>query len=254
LSSDEKPFLTPAVSSAPESTGAPGAATGLVAPLPHTIALVVVLLVMSAGGAESQQEFFNDNGRLKLYLLTLGWEWALTLYVMWGLRLRRVKLSQLIAGRWNTAEDALRDAGIGVGFWISATAVLAGIGYLLGMMSAAQIEAAKKLGMMLPRSGAEIAVWLGLSATAGFCEEVIFRGYLQRQFATLGGRVWVGVAAQAAIFGGAHAYEGWRRMILIAIYGVMFGVLAQWRKSLRPGMLGHALQDSVNALASGVLK
>jgi hypothetical protein len=33
-------------------------------------------------------------------------------------------------------------------------------------------------------------------------------------------------------------------MSLIALYGACFGVLAHWRRSLRPGIIGHALQDT----------
>jgi hypothetical protein len=29
-------------------------------------------------------------------------------------------------------------------------------------------------------------------------------------------------------------------MILIALYGAMFGILANWRGSVRPGMIAHA--------------
>jgi hypothetical protein len=38
-------------------------------------------------------------------------------------------------------------------------------------------------------------------------------------------------------------------MLLISIYGICFGVFARWRRSLRPGMVAHALEDA----AGGVL-
>ena len=34
-------------------------------------------------------------------------------------------------------------------------------------------------------------------------------------------------------------------MIVIGIYGMFFGILAHLRKSLRPGMMAHAFQDSI---------
>ncbi len=231
-----------------------GAKQAPVAAMPHTFVLIVVLLVMSALGAGTQQEFLSREGRMNIYLFTLAWEWGLMLYVIWGLRRRRVKLAQLIGGRWSSSQDVLRDIGIAVGFWITASAVLGAVGYLLGLTHGAQMGEAKKLNQLLPRGALEVTVWIALSASAGFCEEIIFRGYLQRQFSALAGRLWVGVAAQAALFGAAHGYEGWRRMVLIAIYGALFSALAQWRRSLRPGMIGHALQDSLAALATGVFK
>jgi membrane protease YdiL (CAAX protease family) len=37
-------------------------------------------------------------------------------------------------------------------------------------------------------------------------------------------------------------------IIIISVYGVLFGLLAAWRKSLRPGMIAHFLQDGVGGL------
>ncbi|MBZ5510084.1 MAG: CPBP family intramembrane metalloprotease [Acidobacteriia bacterium] len=93
-----------------------------------------------------------------------------------------------------------------------------------------------------------------LSATAGFCEEIMFRGYLQKQFLAATRSTAAAIVLQAVIFGIAHAYQGGRRIILIAVYGALFGMLAAWRKSLRPGMIQHTLQDSVSGIAFRLLK
>jgi membrane protease YdiL (CAAX protease family) len=37
-------------------------------------------------------------------------------------------------------------------------------------------------------------------------------------------------------------------MVLIAVLGAMFGVLALLRKSLRPGMIAHGLFDSLQGV------
>ena len=89
--------------------------------------------------------------------------------------------------------------------------------------------------------------------TAGFCEETIFRGYLQKQFIAWTGNVPVGVLLSAAFFGACHIYQGAKAVVLIAVYGALFGVLAQWRKSMRPGMITHALHDTVSGLAVKLL-
>jgi membrane protease YdiL (CAAX protease family) len=93
-----------------------------------------------------------------------------------------------------------------------------------------------------------------VSVTAGFCEEIIFRGYLQRQFAAIANSMPLGVLLSAVVFGASHGYEGASRMILIAIYGLMFGVLAWWRKSLRPGMMAHAWHDALSGAILRMLK
>jgi len=89
-----------------------------------------------------------------------------------------------------------------------------------------------------------------LALTAGFCEEIVFRGYLQRQFSTFTGAPYAGVVVQGFIFGAAHGYQGVKYMLLIAVYGCMFGVLALLRRSLRPGIIAHFLQDGIVGLAA----
>ena len=96
----------------------------------------------------------------------------------------------------------------------------------------------------LPQTRFELIAWVFLSLTGGFCEEVIFRGYLQRQLSALTHSVVIGIVLQALVFGLAHGYQGWKLMSLIALYGACFGGLAHWRRSLRPGIIGHALQDT----------
>jgi CAAX protease family protein len=176
---------------------------------------------------------------------------------VWGLRLRRqTTLADVVGGRWKRPEDFLLDLAIAIGFWFAAAIVLAGLGYALGMTNSAAIkDMQQRIGSMVPDGGLEITVWIGVSVTAGFCEEIIFRGYLQRQSAALLKSAWGGIIVQGLIFGGSHAYEGWKQMVRIAIFGMMFGLLAHWRKSLRPGMMSHAAQDIIaGSLARFVLK
>jgi membrane protease YdiL (CAAX protease family) len=82
-----------------------------------------------------------------------------------------------------------------------------------------------------------------VALSAGFCEELVFRGYFQRQFHALTGSLAAAVALQALVFGAGHFYEGGWAVAQITLYGVLFGLLAAWRKNLRPGMLAHAWSD-----------
>jgi uncharacterized protein len=51
------------------------------------------------------------------------------------------------------------------------------------------------------------------------------------------------VILQAILFGISHGYQGFRAIIMIILFGFLFGILALWRKSLRPGMILHAWSD-----------
>jgi len=126
--------------------------------------------------------------------------------------------------------------------------MLIGMHFILGRNNQ-QVEATK---MLLPRTYSEMAAWVALSVTAGFCEELIFRGYLQRQFLALTGKAQAAVVLQALVFGAAHLYQGWKGAVTITVYGALFGALAVWRKSLRPGMIQHASQDTFTGILGGI--
>jgi membrane protease YdiL (CAAX protease family) len=224
----------------------------LIAPLWHTILLVVVLIVFSLGGATSQHTAAKHAGLVYFYLITMAFEWILVGYIVWGLqRRRKLRLSELIGGRWSTPEAALLDVALAVGFWIVSATVLVGLGYVMGVANPSKVsEMKKQIDFLIPHSTFETIVWLIVAATAGFCEEVIYRGYLQRQIGAVAGSIWLGILAQGIIFGASHGYEGTQRMVLIAVYGCMFGVLAHLRKSLRPGMMAHFMQDGIAGIAA----
>ena len=104
-------------------------------------------------------------------------------------------------------------------------------------------DTAKSVRALLPRTPVEIALWVLLSLTAGFCEETVFRGYLQKQFQAMTGSPAAGLLLQAVIFGVSHGYQGLRNVIAITVFGGVFGALALWRRSLKPGMILHAWTD-----------
>jgi membrane protease YdiL (CAAX protease family) len=87
-----------------------------------------------------------------------------------------------------------------------------------------------------------------VSISAGISEEIVFRGYLQRQLTALTGRTWLALLLQVTVFGIAHGYQGVQNCVAIALYGALFTLLALWRKSLRPGMIAHACTDIAGGL------
>jgi uncharacterized protein len=216
-----------------------------IAPAWHTVVLLLALLGLSLAGARSQNlPFAGTYGRAPGYVLVMIVEWITVAFIWYGVRLQGIRMHDLIGGAWSRPLAILRDLGIAVAFLVISSLILNGIGHLL---KATPNEAIRNA---LPRGGIEVFLWLLLSLTAGFCEETIFRGYLQRQFTALTRSVGGGIVLQALAFGGGHGYQGWKYMLVIAVFGILFGLLAQWRRSLRPGMMAHALQDGVGGLVS----
>jgi hypothetical protein len=194
------------------------------------------------------------HSKLPQYLWTMAWEWALAGFIYLGIR-KRFKLRQLIGGRWSNPEDLLLDLMIAAGFWFVAITVLGAGARLMHLDQGGKFDTMRQqVAFLIPSTTLELLMWFCLSATAGFCEEIIFRGYLQRQFAELTRSMLVGVILSAVVFGAAHGYEGVPRMLLIAVFGLMFGLLAWWRKSLRPGMIAHAWHDSISGAVLHLLR
>jgi membrane protease YdiL (CAAX protease family) len=171
---------------------------------------------------------------------SLVFDWAILYYVWGGVAARGGSLLPLSGRRWAGAGDVLRDIAIAAPFWVVWEATAFAANTLLARLFAAPATGHDDT---FPVRGAfEIAVWIAVSLSAGFCEELIFRGYLQRQFSALTGRIWVGVLLQGIVFGLIHP-RGWRAVVVISILGVLYGTLAAWRRNLRPGILAHGWSD-----------
>jgi membrane protease YdiL (CAAX protease family) len=217
-----------------------------VAPWWHT-ALLMVLLI---GGSllSGRQAHSNTLGAHHIHrsLIGIAAEWIFLLLTWWGLRMRRVPMSELL-GFHRGFHALAEDVGAAAVFWVIAAIILVVIGLLLRL---AHLSAPQQTLMAIaPRTPLELLLWLILSTSAGFCEEFAFRGYFLQQFASTGGGIWTGVVCSSLLFGISHGYEGAAGMIAIAAYGAMFCVLALTRKSLRPGMIAHAWHD----IFSGVM-
>jgi membrane protease YdiL (CAAX protease family) len=179
----------------------------------------------------------------------MAYEWLLTAYVWWGLRRSGGSLRELIGGRWHSVGDFFLDGVIAVGVWLSALMMLALAALAMGMNHAANLsDTQKQIGFLAPRGALEIVLWICLSATAGFCEEVLFRGYFQKQFTRLLRCRWSALVLVSILFGLGHGYEGAQRMVLIALLGFAFGLMSLLRKSLRPAMMAHTMQDTISGL------
>ena len=220
----------------------------LLAPWWHTVILIVVLLALSFGQAHNIARIVQRHGHLPLYISTILFEWTMVAFVWLGIRGRGIRLRDLVGGKWKSPEDFLLDLAIAVGFWVVSGAILFGIQYALGLVRMHEVESLAKerlakIGFLLPETRLDMVFYAALAVTAGFCEELIFRGYLQKQFHAATHSVVAGVFAQGILFGCAHGYQGTKLMIVLSAYGCLFGALAALRGSLRPGMMTHAGQD-----------
>lgn len=205
--------------------------------------LVSIFLGVTIAGALFQRHAQSTPGVLQqhphvvpLYLSVIAVEWFLVFGVWAGIQIRGVRLRDLIGGRWKSAKDVLIDLVLAILVWILWIGIQVGVSRMVP-------SHAKSVSALFPQSFLEVVLWIACCLTAGFCEEVAFRGYFQKQFEAMTGSSAAGVILQGILFGVSHGYQGVRAILMIILFGFLYGILAFWRKSLRPGMILHAWSD-----------
>lgn len=234
-----------------EDIETPAATNGRdVAPVWHTALVLVPVAVLSIASWRQQGLPHLDipglNTRLSGYLTVLAVECVQAAIILLELRHRRRSLKDLIGGRWRGPREFFRDIGIAVGFVVIALP-LGGL-----MMHFLATTATRNLSSFTPKTFTELILFTLLATVGGgFCEELTFRGYLARQFRGWTHSRLLSVFLQGLIFGLGHGYYG-RAMLVVMVQGWLLGALAEWRKSLRPGMLAHGLQNTIGGVVAFV--
>jgi membrane protease YdiL (CAAX protease family) len=211
----------------------------------HFLGFLLIMAGMAALGFRAQHasgtapsgQLAEHGKALYVYLAAGLMDWALLYYCWIGVHRSGGNLNTLSAGRWTSWKDLAADLAIAAPFWVAWEATANLVHRILGPSTA------KSVGDLLPRTLLEILLWIAVSITAGICEEIAFRGYLQRQLHAMTGSLVVAVMAQAFVFGVAHGYQGWKQVIVITVLGLLYGVLAAWRRNLRANMIAHAWSD-----------
>lgn len=102
---------------------------------------------------------------------------------------------------------------------------------------------------LIPRTKRE-KLWFGLtSLTAGFCEELVFRGFLFYLLAAVFPALpSILIAALVGLFFGlAHFYQGAKGVVKTALLGALFGLLYIATDSILPCVILHFLFDVSSA-------
>ena len=236
-----------APNASPEVVSEPGP----VARWQHTAILIAVFALLTVAGAWFQSAAKHGaprttapsaSGALPIYLSLLAFEGVLVLYVVRGMRSTGTGIRDLIGEAAPGIGPLVRDLAIAAVLWGTWWLIDWGWDRVFGAGHAASIRG------FLPRRPAEIVAWVALSCAAGFAEELVFRGYLTRQFAAWTRSPWLAVLLQAGLFGISHGYQGVTACLKIAVFGALFGIAARWRRGLRPGIIAHAATDILAGL------
>jgi len=181
------------------------------------------------------------SSRVPLYVGLIAVELTLVWFVAIGIRARGFKVIDLLGYRGRKTFDVTID--------VLAAAGTAAIPRFLGPILFQLLGRwTSQTGFLLPATAFESVVWIVVSIAAGTCEELVYRGYLQRQLWSLTKSLPLALALQSVIFGFGHIYQGWKPALVTAIYGLVFGLVAAWRRSIVPGAIAHAVVDILGGL------
>ena len=165
-------------------------------------------------------------------LLILHWLSAAT--TIWGLRRSRPSL-----------------AGIGLATSPPVGALLVGVLIIIGVAIAVSRNALGP-GEPLwrgPAAGLHLttpvqqATWIAVSLTAGFCEELVYRGFGITVLRARGFRLGMAVALPTISWVLVHGVGGLLMFIPHFIVGLLFAALFLWRRRLAPVMFVHTIVD-----------
>ena len=209
----------------------------------HTLSILLIFGYFNfrdaqhAHTAVSAPAAVSHGAIIRGYLISIAYEWGMAYWAWAGVHWNGGRLSDLTGGRWASWRSLAMDVAIAIPFW--------GVWELTAwLMHRAVDRVATPTTPYQPPSGLlEIFLWILLSVSAGFCEELVFRGYLQQQFRAATRSIVAAVILQGAIFGLVHAYQGWKQVMVIVPLGILYGALVAWRRNLRASMIAHAWSD-----------
>ena len=191
----------------------------------------------------------EPDARTRVYGIIMGGEWLAAIFVAgrWWMLARPWTALWLFPPRgWRLLASMLAVLAVAALF-LSQTRSLA----RLSPEKRAALRRRFRLIALVPHTTAEYRWFVGLSVTAGICEELLYRGVLVWAL-----QPWVGLGWAAAVsviaFGAAHAYQG-KDVVRPALAGLMLQGIALLTQSILPGILVHAMLDVMSGTSAYLL-
>ncbi|MEO7368683.1 MAG: type II CAAX endopeptidase family protein [Gemmatimonadaceae bacterium] len=217
---------------------------GLIAPASHTVFVVLLFVGLAVTGAMnrgSSSLTAPSASHGPLYISLIAAEIGLIYLIRWGLRKGKTPVSTIVGPMDRSLAAWVRDTAIAALLW--------GVWIGIQILASRFTHSSPTISGLLPHGPIDSILWIAVSVAAGIAEEFAFRGYLLRQFQAMTGSAPIALILQALVFSIAHGYEGLVACAGIAVFGILFGIVAQKAGNLRACMMGHAWAD----IAAGLL-
>jgi membrane protease YdiL (CAAX protease family) len=133
---------------------------------------------------------------------------------------------------------------------VAALTTAIGLGAMIGGRLL-QLPETALLKFLLPRTGRERLVFLGVALSAGIAEELVFRGFLIPALNAATDSLWLSVALSSCAFGLIHSYQGASGALRATFLGLLLALPFVTTGSVLPGMAAHTALDIVGGLWLG---
>jgi uncharacterized protein len=175
--------------------------------------------------------------RTQAYISSIASLWMLaiaTLAVAWVSSLGVAELGL-------TPLDPLRTAGY------AAALTVAGVGVLFAFRLAG-VREPSIVRELMPVTRQDRLLFVGVSITAGICEEIIFRGFLIHVLHNATGSLAIALLLSSGAFGVAHAYQQPAGALRAMLLGLILAVPLVTAGSIVPAIIAHAALDILSGL------
>jgi uncharacterized protein len=183
----------------------------------------------------------TDPGKARL------WVWSGWMIMLWTLVASGVALWLFEARTWEALRLTIPHgwrlwSTLGLAFALAITYARTVVRLTQGSRSKRIKVGNPEMEKLSPHTRSELAWWMALSLSAGFCEEFIFRGYLIWAFQPMLG-LWGAGALSVVAFAMAHSYQGLKGIVGTGIVGSLMTLIVLISGSLLPAIVLHALID-----------
>jgi uncharacterized protein len=178
--------------------------------------------------------------RLTLYASTLAFQWFAAGVILWRATARGIRPPQLGLALGSPRTTITICVVISALLFFNQLYSLRRIATQKGQIRGIMPQLALKL---FPRDGIERLTFFALAATVAVCEELIYRGFVQRVFEDVSRSTVIAVLASAMLFSLAHLYQGKRGLVSTFTIGVLFSGIRAWTGSLIPTVAAHFITD-----------
>lgn len=179
--------------------------------------------------------------RLTLYASTIAFQWLVVGIILWRTAAYKIGPNQLGLA---VPKPALAASFSIVLCLLALVNQIVSIRRLASHPSELKSTLPQLVLKIFPQTDVERMVFVALVVTVALCEELIYRGFVQRIFEdATGGMVAAGILISAVFFAVAHAYQGRRGLISTFVVGVLFAVIRWLSGSIVPSACAHFVAD-----------